>query len=49
MNAKKILGIETFDYSRAKIISDITTYWKELYWGDDGYLTRYKQIYFNTP
>jgi hypothetical protein len=48
MNAIKILGIETFDYSQAKLSADITTYWRELFWRDNSYLNRYIEVYENT-
>lgn len=48
MNAIKVLGFETFDYSQAKITSDITTYWKELFWYNNSYLNRYIEVYENT-
>ena len=45
---KKILGIATYSYSENKIKSDINTYWDELFWEKDKYLTRYKKIYKDT-
>jgi hypothetical protein len=48
VNAIKILGIETFDYSKSKITADIITYWREIYWKDNSYLNRYKEVYENT-
>lgn len=48
MNAIKVIGIDTFDYSKAKVTADITTYWKELFWYSDSYLNRYIEVYKNT-
>jgi hypothetical protein len=44
----RIMGIDTFNYPKSKLKADITTYWKELYWRNNSYLTRYKEIYSNT-
>jgi hypothetical protein len=48
MNAIKVIGFETFDYTESKLKADITTYWKELYWKNNSYLTRYIEVYENT-
>jgi len=45
---KKILGIETFSYSKNKLKTDIKGYWREIYWKDNKYLNRYEDIYKNT-
>ena len=45
---KKILGIDTFDYSEEKIKSDIATYHRELIWEDNQFLNRYENIYKHT-
>lgn len=42
---KKILGINTFDYSEQKLKSDIKTYYKELTLDKNQYLNRYEKIY----
>jgi hypothetical protein len=48
MNTIKILGIDTYEYSQNKVNADITTYWRELFWKDNNYLTRYKKTYYYT-